>query len=184
VPRKADPNLERTIVDAAIRLLEKGGVEAITMREVAKAARTTTPTLYERFTDRDALLHAVTDIYRDRLGQKLNPNDSIAEMGEKFLEFCAENPNAINLLIERMAHNLKSSTKGPIFQMVRTNLIKLNGLPPKTADEMTIATTSTIAGAAFLMNRLGCTTRASQELQDATLKMLQRVTMSNHKVKS
>lgn len=179
MPRKADPNLERTIVDAAIRLLENGGLEAITMREVAKAARTTTPTLYERFTDRDALLHAVTDVYRDRLGKKLNPNDSIEQMGGKFLEFCADNPNAIELLIERMAQNLKGTTKGPIFQMVRTNLMKLNGFSPKLADEMTTATTSTIAGAALLMSRLGCATKAGKELQDATLKMLHRVTTAN-----
>ena len=176
MPRKADPNLERTIVDAAIRLLEKGGLDAITMREVAKAARTTTPTLYERFTDRDALLAAITDVYRDRLGQKFNPSDSIDRMGDKFLEFCAENPNAIDLLIERMAQNLKSSTKGPIFQMVRSNLMKANGFAPKLADEMTIATTSTIAGAALLMSRLGCNSKAGKELQDATLKLLQRVT--------
>lgn len=181
MPRKADPNLERTIIDAAIRLLEKGGLEAITMREVAKAARTTTPTLYERFADRDALLRAVTDVFRDQLSRQFDVHDSIEQMGDKFLQFCIENPNAIELLIERMAQNLKSSTKGPVFQMVRTNLVKLNGFTPKQAEELTVATTSTMVGAALLLSRLGCTSAAGRELQDATLKLLHRVSHSNHK---
>jgi AcrR family transcriptional regulator len=179
MPRKADPNLERTIVDAAIRLLEKGGLEAITMREVAKAARTTTPTLYERFTDRDALLRAITDIYRDELSRRFDAHDSIERMGDKFLEFCIEKPHAIELLIERVAQNLKGDVKGPIYSMVRSNLMKLNGFPPKQAEELTLATTSTIAGAALMMSRLGCTSRASRDLHDATVKMLRRVALSN-----
>jgi AcrR family transcriptional regulator len=179
MPRKADPNLERTIVDAAIRLLEKGGMEAITMREVAKAARTTTPTLYERFTDRDALLRAITDVYRDELRCRFDSNDSIEQMGNKFLEFCVEKPHAIELLIERVAQNLKGEVKGPIYGIVRTNLIKLSGFPPKQAEELTLATTSTIAGAALMMSRLGCTSRASRDLRDATVKMLRRIAVSN-----
>ena len=181
MPRKADPNLERSIIDAAIRLLEKGGLEAITMREVAKAARTTTPTLYERFTDRDALLGAITDIYRDELGRRFDQDDSIEQMGSKFLEFCVEKPYAIELLIERVAQNLKGDVKGPIYGMVRTNLMKLSGFPPKQAEELTLATTSTIAGAALMMSRLGCTSRASRELHNATVKLLRRVAMSNTK---
>ena len=61
MPRKADPKLEKTIITAATRILDKNGIDAVTMREVAKAAGTTTPTLYERFKDRDALLIGVLD---------------------------------------------------------------------------------------------------------------------------
>lgn len=181
MPRKADPQLEKTIVSAAVRLLERGGVEAITMREVAKVAGTTTPTLYERFTDREALLEAVTNVYRDELTARLDPRDSLEQLGRKFLQFCFEKPNAIDLLIDRMALNLENSKKGPIYDMVRINLVKLSGFSPKAAEEITLATTSTMAGAAMMISRLGRSSRAANELQEATLKLLRRVANSNQK---
>ena len=49
MPRTPDPELEDRIVAAAMRLLDRGGEEAITMRAVAQEAGTTTPTIYERF---------------------------------------------------------------------------------------------------------------------------------------
>jgi len=180
VPRKPDPDLEQNIVTAATRLLEEGGLEAITMREVAKAAGTTTPTLYERFADREALVRAVTDVYRDRLVAILNPQDSLEQLGRKFLDFCQGNPNAVGLIVGRMAHNLKAKSHGPVYQMVRNNLVKISGFSPKEADEVTLATSSTMVGAALLMTELGCETRAAKELQQATIKLLHRVARSSH----
>ena len=153
------------------------------MREVAKAAETTTPTLYERFADREALIKAVTDVFRDRLVAILDPNDSLEKLGGKFLEFCEENPNAVGLLIGRMANNLKSRSQGPVYEMVRNNLVK-TGFSPKDAEEVTLATTSTMAGAAMLMSELGASTRAGKDLHQAMIKLLQRIVKSNHNGKA
>jgi AcrR family transcriptional regulator len=178
VPRKPDPDLERNIVEAATRLLEKGGLEAVTMREVAKAAETTTPTLYERFADRDALIVAVTNVFRDKLITILDPDDSLELLGRKFMDFCADNPNAVGLLVGRMASNLKSRSQGPVYEMVRKNLMK-TGFSAQDAEEITLATTSTMVGAAMLMCELGANTRAGKDLQHAMIKLLQRVVRSN-----
>ena len=56
MPRHPDPDLEQRILDAASRLWARGGEKALTMRAVAKAAGTTTPTVYERYRDRDDIL--------------------------------------------------------------------------------------------------------------------------------
>lgn len=180
MPRKPDPDLERNIVDAALRLLEKGGLEAVTMREVAKAAGTTTPTLYERFTDREALVAAVTDVFRDRLVALLDQEDSLEQLGRKFLDFCQENPNVVGLLVSRMAQNLKSRSQGPVYELVRDNLVKTCGFSSKDADEVTLATSSTMVGAALLITELGAQTRAGKELYAATIKLLQRIVKSSH----
>jgi len=182
VPRKPDPDLERHIVEAASRLLESGGLEAVTMREVAKVAGTTTPTLYERFADREALVAAVTDVFRDRLMAVLNPEDSLEQLGRKFLDFCQENPNAVGLLVTRVAQNLRSRSQGPVYELVRKNLVKLNGFSSKDAEEVTLATSSTMVGAALLMTELGAQTRAGKDLYAATIKLLQRIMKSNHAV--
>ena len=59
MPRHPDPDLEQHILGAASRLWSRGGERALTMRAVAKAAGTTTPTVYERYRDRDAILRAL-----------------------------------------------------------------------------------------------------------------------------
>ena len=59
MPRQADPQLEQRILEAASRLRARGGEKALTMRAVAKAAATTTPTVYERYRDRDDILRAL-----------------------------------------------------------------------------------------------------------------------------
>jgi len=59
VPRHPDPDLEQRILAAASRLWARGGEKALTMRAVAKAAATTTPTVYERYRDRDDILRAL-----------------------------------------------------------------------------------------------------------------------------
>jgi len=56
MPRKLDPRLEGKIIDAAYKIWRKQGEQALTMRRVARAAGTTTPTLYERFSDKSNLL--------------------------------------------------------------------------------------------------------------------------------
>ncbi len=56
MPRKADAQLEDRILDAAYELWSKRGEKALTMRAVARAAGTTTPTVYKRFEDKRDLL--------------------------------------------------------------------------------------------------------------------------------
>src|SRR4051795_1453744 len=148
MPRKPDPNLERIIIEAALRLLDQGGLQAVTMRAVAERSRTTTPTLYERFRDREALLHALTDFHRDTLAATLSQEDTLEDTGRKFLAYCRKHENAIELLIQRMTENLKAKRHGPIYVQVRNSLIQISGFTPKEAEEITIASTSLIAGTA------------------------------------
>src|SRR5207249_9688499 len=56
MPRKPDARLEGRILDAAYRMWSKRGERALTMRAVACASGTTTPTLYERFSNKGGLL--------------------------------------------------------------------------------------------------------------------------------
>src|SRR6267378_1571293 len=53
MPRKADALLEGRILDAAYHIWSRRGEPALTMRAVAGASGTTTPTLYERFSNKE-----------------------------------------------------------------------------------------------------------------------------------
>ena len=60
IPRQPDPELEARILEAADALWRRGGEKALTMRAVAKAARTNTPAVYRRFKDREHLIRGRT----------------------------------------------------------------------------------------------------------------------------
>ncbi len=76
MPRKADKHLEGRIVDAAYQLWSQGGEHAVTMRAVALAAKTTTPTLYERFRDKHDLIEFLRVRARERMFKALQPAKS------------------------------------------------------------------------------------------------------------
>jgi len=60
MPRPADPELADRIVRVTADLLEKRGIEGVTMRGVAEAAGCSATTIYQRFAGKDELLdHAV-----------------------------------------------------------------------------------------------------------------------------
>jgi AcrR family transcriptional regulator len=64
---KNDKETRAKILLAALRLLERGGPEAITMRRVAKAVGVTAMAIYHHFPDREALLRALADAETDRI---------------------------------------------------------------------------------------------------------------------
>src|SRR5262245_54778244 len=64
---KKDKETRARIVTAALRLLESGGSEAVSMRRVAKAVGVTAMAIYHHFPDRDALLRALADAETDRI---------------------------------------------------------------------------------------------------------------------
>ena len=67
MPRQPDPDLEERILKSAQVLWKKGGEEALTMRAVARAAKTNTPAVYRRFKDREDLLRGLLR----RIGQQI-----------------------------------------------------------------------------------------------------------------
>jgi len=67
MPRSPDPALEGRLIAAALRLLDRGGESAITLRAVAKEAGTTTPSIYERFRSREALMMRLVDHATDEV---------------------------------------------------------------------------------------------------------------------
>jgi len=97
VPRLPDPELEGKILDAAQKLWKQGGERALTMRAVAKAAGTNTPSLYRRFRDRDdilrGLLHRVRLEYAARLASAASPEEAC----ERYLDFALSHSHEYEL---------------------------------------------------------------------------------------
>src|SRR5260370_31066601 len=100
MPRKADARLEGRILDAAYRMWSKRGEHALTMRAVALASGTTTPTLYERFSNKDDLLSLLRRRARLNLFAPIKPSRTSGQICRRVLHSFAAHPSHYRLITE------------------------------------------------------------------------------------
>src|SRR5262245_24296569 len=98
MPRQADPTLPSRIVDAAYTLWQRGGEAAVTIRDVARRARTTTPSVYAHFEDRAAILRGVREIAQGHFVAALSKSASVLDACARMLAFADEHPRDYELL--------------------------------------------------------------------------------------
>src|SRR5882762_10872588 len=103
MPRKTDARLEGRIRDPAYRIWSKRGEPALTMRAVARASGTTTPTLYERFSNKDDLLSLLRRRARLNLFAVIKSSRTPAQVCRRVLDFLAAHPNDFRLISEDWA---------------------------------------------------------------------------------
>ncbi|HKV26382.1 MAG TPA: helix-turn-helix domain-containing protein [Candidatus Acidoferrum sp.] len=151
MPRKADTLLEGRIVDAAYQLWSKGGEHALTMREVAKAAKTTTPTLYERFSDKHELMDFLRERARQRMYAALHPAQSAKEICRLGLEFTLQNGNEYKLLTSDWAERLGRKERMPSYEFLKETLAKDLGGAAADYSQLALALVSEVHGTAILV---------------------------------
>jgi AcrR family transcriptional regulator len=95
--RQPDPALEGRILNAARQLWKKGVGDALTMRAVAKAARTNTPAVYRRFRSREDILRALWQQTRQEILRQLEAGDSVEAACERYLDFALSHPHEYEL---------------------------------------------------------------------------------------
>jgi AcrR family transcriptional regulator len=98
MPRHADEKLEGRILDAAQVLWVKGGDHALTMRAVAKAAGTTTPSLYQRFPGKGEIRQALRRRAQKSMYDVLARCNSPKQVCEDYLKFALAHPNEYQLI--------------------------------------------------------------------------------------
>lgn len=102
-------NLREAIIKASLRLVEKSGVENLSIREAAKAVGVTHQAPYRHFKDREELLAALAQDGFEKLyleisrvvSQELEPAEKILLLAEKYLEWAYKNPQHFRLMFSR-----------------------------------------------------------------------------------
>jgi len=155
VPRHPDPDLERNILSAASRLWARGGEKALTMRAVAKAAGTTTPTVYERYRDRDDILRALRLETRRQLFAALSATRTLREAVHAQLEFALAHSHAYEVLFDGVARPPSLHEPWPSFNLMRNRLAQRLGGNPRQHTRLMLAVWSLMHGAAMLIIRGG-----------------------------
>jgi len=155
LPRQPDPQLENRILEAACRLWSRGGEKALTMRGVADAAGTTTPTVYERYRDRDDILRAVRIQTRTELFATLSRTRSFAQACERYLEFAIAHPHAYEVLFDGFAQPPSLHEPWPSFNLLRQRLTDRLGGTPRQHTRLMLSLWSLMHGTAMLLIRGG-----------------------------
>jgi len=175
MPKKPDPELEARIVTAALRLLDRGGEPAMTMRSVAVEAGTTTPTIYERFRDRDALMRGVVQEATTELLAVLEPQNSVEGLFEAYLRFNAARPMRFNLTVETFGTRLVAGDKMPVFDLVKSRIREQLGSSARESEDASLAIASLLFGTVRGMIAAGPDTHHARELKRASLSALRKL---------
>jgi AcrR family transcriptional regulator len=125
------------------------------MRGVANSAGTTTPTVYERYRDRDDILRAVRIQTRAELFATLSRTRSLVQACERYLEFAMEHPHAYEMLFDGFAQPPSLYEPWPSFNLLRLRLTDRLGGTPRQHTRLMLSLWSLMHGTAMLLIRGG-----------------------------
>lgn len=132
MPPIADKHLEERILKAALRLWRTRGESGLTLRAVAQEAHTTTPTLYKRFRNKEALRLALAYRFREELTSDVLSSPTIEQAHRRYLAYAEEHPREYELLRVYWGHFF--STPRPVRNWMLTQLAaRLGGEPDEYA---------------------------------------------------
>jgi AcrR family transcriptional regulator len=97
MPRLPDPDLEERILKAAQVLWKRGGNKALTMRAVARAAETNTPSVYRRFESRQDLIRGLLRRIAMQIRKDFAATQTIEEFAEAYVENALRLPHEYDL---------------------------------------------------------------------------------------
>jgi len=155
LPRQPDPGLEQRILEAASRLWARGGEKSLTMRAVAKAAGTTTPTVYERYRDRDDIRRAIRLQTRRELFAALTRTRTLRQAVRRQIGFALEHSFAYEVLFDGVAQPPSSHEPWPSFNLIRERVARRLGGNPRKYTRLMLSLWSLMHGTAMLIIRGG-----------------------------
>jgi len=153
LPRQPDPELEQRILDAASRLWARGGEKTLTMRAVAKAAGTTTPTVYERYRDRDDILRALRMQTRENLYAAVSRARTLRESVQLHIEFALQYGHAYEVLFDGVGKPPSLHEPWPSFNLMRDRIAQHLGGTPREHTRLLVGIWSLMHGACMLIIR-------------------------------
>jgi AcrR family transcriptional regulator len=184
MPRKPDSKLEQRILNAAFKLWVHGGEHALTMRAVARGAGTTTPTLYERFRDKRALMQALQARAQQNLFEAVKPARSITEACRIAIEFTIAHGHEYELLAKDWGARLSRKDPTPSFDLIKSRLADQLGGASDDHLELALGLVTLYHGASMLLLGEGIHPQTATEIKGACLAAVDSLVASAGKHKS
>jgi AcrR family transcriptional regulator len=167
--RPPDPALPGRILEAAEGLWQSGGDEAVTIRGVATAAGTTTPTVYSYFADRAALLVGLRNRANDRFVAFMMQSASFRNCCERYLGFGETHGRDYELLFGKGWFDRAPPERRTMEIGLFADMLVESGVSPERATDGAYAILMMLHGA--VMHRISNErpSELSRRVQDACL---------------
>ena len=96
-------NLRSALIEAALRLVERGGPPSVSLRAVAREVGVSQAAPYAHFRDKRALMSAIAALGFERLRDRLREAEragceNLTELGKAYLAFAHDNPGLYGLM--------------------------------------------------------------------------------------
>jgi AcrR family transcriptional regulator len=168
VPRHADPQMISRILDAAYQLWTKRGEKGLTMRAVAKAAETSTPTVYQRFRDKRDILELLRTRAQQNLFVAIQPARDLADLCRRYFDFATAHPHEYELIHADWAVRLAREESRPSFEFLKERLADRLGGPPNQYTRLALALAALVHGASVLLLTKGIQRTVAHEIRRAS----------------
>jgi len=156
-------DLKNTLIEGAIRFLEKNGIAKLSLREIARFVGVSHNAPYRHFEDKDALIEAVAITGYNKITEsninavkkyKKDPGKQIVEAGAQYILRAIKNPETHNLLFGgTIKHNtasveLKSVSLKAVQSLVQIieNGKKINLYNNRPGEELALTALCTVHG--------------------------------------
>src|SRR4051794_19561362 len=144
-------NLREALIDAAIQLVEEGGLEKVSVREVAKRAGVSPGAPFRHFSSKTALMTAVAEQAMSRFRLEItkavddvatdDPIERFAAVGVAYLRWAIRNPTHFQIISTRSLIDWDSSeslrrdneavrvlVEGSMVEAQRRNMLRSNDI--------------------------------------------------------
>jgi AcrR family transcriptional regulator len=176
MPRQPDPDVEERVLNAAHVLWRRGGDQALTMRAVARAARTNTPAVYRRFKDRQDLVRALLRRIASRRRQDFEAGVTIEGMAEAYVDSALREPHEYELFYRHArelspprgaGHPQPIRESRPNFALMEDLLAERLGGTPEAHTQLALSIWATLHGTVTLLLSKSIPEGHEEELREA-----------------
>jgi len=156
-----------------MNLLDQHGLDAIKMRDVAKRAGTTTPTLYERFRDRESLLWGLIERIQADIYPLVADAKTLPEMADILIRYMRVHPGRLDIMHQHWPKMMFSQHPKPVFELAIRKLIEEKNHSPKAATEKAYSLTALLFGTTLLIRNAGPQSDVALAVWKSSLKAVQ-----------
>jgi AcrR family transcriptional regulator len=153
--RTTNPALTEEIVATARRLWRRRGEKGLTLRAVALAAGTTTPSVYQRFPAKEDLVAAVANQIRHEIGAMVAGSRDFEQAFDRYMQFAKRHPEEYALLASSaVGEILREDGSRPGMEWAREQMARRHGGKPGDYKRTTLAMACLLHGAASFVLHL------------------------------
>ncbi|SJN13159.1 Transcriptional regulator, TetR family [Leucobacter sp. 7(1)] len=143
------------IVRTASEILERDGVDGLTMQAVAVGVGVRAPSLYKRVDGRETLLQLVADAKLRELGARLDAAQNLADLADRFRAFGHERPESFRLIMGQGQPRAGGSTTTAAPAAASAAVLRLVGRVVPADNVLDAARTLTAWATGFVSMELG-----------------------------